>query len=708
LALLVALGLAACAPRTVETATAEHPTIPDDQHPGKQVFGEWCASCHENNNQQTGAPTLAALRTLNRSTVKYTLELGYMQQEAKNVPKEELAQLIDWLPSADSTNDDWVDKARCPIKMQKVRLENAPRTAMTFGVTNDANRRQSAEQAGLSKADMKNLEVAWVTAFPQTPTMRSQPVIVGDTIFIAATDAGRLYALDTNTGCVKWHYVSDMTLRSSLTFADKTDKSPARILLGDAAGRVHAVDAETGKEAWVTDVKLTALNRITGAPVVQDGVVFAPVSVIESNFPPNDEYECCKGQGAVVALDLATGEKKWVGRTIDEDAKPTRKGRSGTQQYGPAGAMVWSTPVIDKKRGQLYAGTGESLSWPATGTSDSIIAYDLKTGAKRWVFQAAQNDIWNSACGRRGANCDWPGEYWSPDFDFGGTSMLITRKDGSEMVIAGQKAGVIWALNPDTGALQWSNKISRGSAMGGVHWGMSYDDKNGLIFAPSNDSAGSPDNPNWGPGIHALDAMTGEIQWSYKPNARDCGADLPVAKAAKPAPEWRSTPIAAPMLPPKRPATPPARRPPAAAAARAPAAPPPAPALPPAAATPAPEGAPPAAIAARPAGGEGGAPRARCRLGFSPAPLLVDGALVTGTPQGMLRIFDGVTGDVLFEYMTNRPYAKTVSGVPGQGGGLDSAPYIAGDGTLFVQSGYARFGEPPGNVLIAFRPKTKH
>ena len=34
-------------------------------------------------------------------------------------------------------------------------------------------------------------------------------------------------------------------------------------------------------------------------------------------------------------------------------------------------------------------------------------------------------------------------------------------------------------------------------------------------------------------------------------------------------------------------------------------------------------------------------PAARCRLGMSPAPLLVDGALVTGTPQGMLRIFDG-------------------------------------------------------------------
>jgi polyvinyl alcohol dehydrogenase (cytochrome) len=90
---------------------------------------------------------------------------------------------------------------------------------------------------------------------------------------------------------------------------------------------------------------------------------------------------------------------------------------------------------------------------------------------------------------------------------------------------------------------------------------------------------------------------------------------------------------------------------------------------------------------------------------MSPAPLVVDGAVVTGTTQGMLRIFDGATGEVLFEYQTNRPYPDTVNGVPGQGGGIDSHPYVAANGTLFVQSGYARFGEPPGNMLLAFRPK---
>jgi polyvinyl alcohol dehydrogenase (cytochrome) len=698
LAAALALGASACAPRPDDGAAsaeaAKFAAVNDEKHPGKQVYGEWCASCHDD-GARSGAPSLEAIRTLNRATVEYTLTLGYMSQQAKDVPKEELAQLIDWIPRNGASNDAWVEKAKCPIKLRNVVLEGAPRTAVNFGLGDHNNRSQTRKEAGLTKADMKNLEVAWVIAFPQTPTMRSQPVIVGDTIFIAATDAGRLYALDTNTGCTKWVYASDMTLRSSLAFADATDKSKAMIVLGDAAGKVHAVDALTGAKVWVTDVKLTSLNRITGAPMVSGGVVYAPISVIESNFPPADEYECCKGQGAVAALDLATGKKLWVGRTIDEDAKPTRIGRTGTQQWGPAGAMMWSTPVVDTKRRSLYAGTGESLSWPATNTSDAIIAYDMDTGAKRWIFQAAKNDIWNSACGRRGANCDWPGEYWSPDFDFGATSMLITRSDGSELVIAGQKSGVVWALDPDTGQLVWSNKISRGSASGGVHWGMAFD---GLrIFAPSNDGSSSPDNPNWGPGIHALNAATGEIEWSYKTNARDCGQDLPVAKATRPAPENRITAVSAPLTPPPRPTTPPRPRTPPIAAT-----------VPPAAQPAALPGAPAATPAAPPAAAGEGAPRGpstRCRIGMSPAPLLVDGAVVTGTTQGMLRIFDGETGEVLFEYMTNKEFPKTVNGLPGHGGGLDSAPYVAGDGTLFVQSGYARFGEPPGNVLIAFRPK---
>lgn len=689
---LILLAATACAPRPDAVADTTSLAVADAAHPGKAVYEQWCASCHDGGTD-TAAPSLEAIRTLNKATVRYALELGYMKYQSRDVPKDELEQLIAWLPRNEAANDAWVEDARCSIKRRRVNLDGAPRTATTFGLGPHNQRRQTAEETGLSTADMPNLELAWSIAFPNTPTMRSQPVVVGDTLFIAATDAGRLYALDANVGCVKWMYASDMTLRSSLSFAEATATSPPAIIMGDAAGKVHAVSALNGAKLWVSDIKLTDLNRITGAPVVHAGVVYAPLSAIEVNYTQFDDYECCKGQGAVVALDLATGETLWVGRTMD-DAQPVLTGPTGTQQWGPSGAIIWSTPAIDEKRGVLYAGTGENTSWPATDTSDAIIAYDLKTGARRWTFQATEADIWNYACGRGAANCTFPGEYHSPDFDFGGSAVIVQRSDGRDLIIAPQKSGVVWAIDPDNrGALVWSNRIGRGAANGGIHWGVAVDGER--IFAPLNDPWNAYANPNWGPGMHALDIDTGEIVWSYKPTAADCGVATPKGATTRPAPGLAMNAIPAPIRVQTREQWNTWVDPNAAPASPASASPPSAPAtsvLASAAAAPAPAPTP-------------GRPPPGCRLGMSPAPLVVDGAVVTGTTQGMLRIFDGATGDVLFEYMTNREFPDTVNGVEGHGGGLDSHPYVAANGALYVQSGYARFGEPPGNMLLAFRPK---
>ncbi|MEZ5936838.1 MAG: PQQ-binding-like beta-propeller repeat protein [Hyphomonadaceae bacterium] len=701
---VLAIGaLAACAPEPDSHADAAAQAEADANHPGRLVYQEWCASCHDD-GANSGAPSLEALRTLNQATIRYALELGYMKMQAAQVPKDDLKQVIDWLPREEGASDAWIEAARCPIKQRIVRLEGAPRSATTFGLGPMNQRRESAEQAGLTKADMPKLELAWAVAFPNTPTMRSQPVVVGDTLFIATTDAARLYALDADTGCVKWMYRSDMTLRSSLSFGEATATTPAAILMGDAAGRVHAVAAETGKELWVTDVKLNDLNRITGAPVVHDGVVYAPISAIEVNFAQFDDYECCKGQGAVAAVDLATGKKLWTGRTMPE-ATPQRIGRTGTQQWGPSGAIIWSTPAVDAKRGVLYAGTGESVSWPATDTSDAIIAYDLKTGDRRWSFQATKADIWNYACGRGTANCDFPGDYHSPDFDFGGSALIAQRADGSDLVVAGQKSGVVWALDPDrNGALVWANRIGRGSASGGVHWGIAFDGKR--IFATVNDRPAPTGHPLWGPGVHALDVETGRVLWSYKPTDFDCGAETPPGRATRPAPGLDMLAMKGPIEPISRAEwnswspmdLSEAQK---AAATAVPTQVVESSSLPPL------QTAPPVAPVAQPAAAAGQTPpqpRRPCRNGYSPAPLVVDGAVVTGNLSGMLRIFDGETGEELFAYQTNREFPDTVNGLPGHGGSLDSHPYVAANGALYVQSGYSRFAESPGNVLLAFRP----
>ena len=91
------------------------------------------------------------------------------------------------------------------------------------------------------------------------------------------------------------------------------------------------------------------------------------------------------------------------------------------------------------------------------------------------------------------------------------------------------------------------------------------------------------------------------------------------------------------------------------------------------------------------------------RYGLSAAPLAVADSVVAATIDGRVFVYDAVTGKVQFTYDTLRDF-ETVNGVPARGGAIDSHSIAAGAGMLFIGSGYGSFGQPPGNVLLAFRP----
>ncbi len=96
---------------------------------------------------------------------------------------------------------------------------------------------------------------------------------------------------------------------------------------------------------------------------------------------------------------------------------------------------------------------------------------DLKTGKLVWNFQATKNDTWNLAC-PDGVNCP-PSS--GPDLDFGMAPLLVKRNNGKDLLIVGQKSGVVYSLSPDDGKLIWKTRIGKGGALGGIHWGMATD-----------------------------------------------------------------------------------------------------------------------------------------------------------------------------------------------------------------------------------------
>ena len=92
------------------------------------------------------------------------------------------------------------------------------------------------------------------------------------------------------------------------------------------------------------------------------------------------------------------------------------------------------------------------------------------------------------------------------------------------------------------------------------------------------------------------------------------------------------------------------------------------------------------------------------RYGLSAAPLVVDGALIAGGLDGRLYVFEAATGKLLSTTDTAVKF-DALNKIPACGGTIDAAGPFAGDGMVFVSSGYASFGQQGGNALVALRPR---
>jgi polyvinyl alcohol dehydrogenase (cytochrome) len=236
-----------------------------------------------------------------------------------------------------------------------------------------------------------------------------------------------------------------------------------------------------------------------------------------------------------------------------------------------------------------------------------------------WSKQITPGDVFTGSCTAGGC----PG----PDYDFGSSVIIEKLPDGREVLLAGQKSGVVYSLDPDRkGAILWQTRVGKGGTGGGVQWGMASDGQK--VYAAVSDmvrkaapgtviQVGLPPDPTQGGGLTALRISDGEKVWYAAPAA--CG----------------SKPLCSPAQP--------------------------------------------GALTAIP------------------------GAVFSGSDDGHLRAFATEDGRVLWDFDTARDY-QSANGIRGKGGALDGAGPVIVGGMLFVNSGYARSGGMPGNVLLAFAP----
>ena len=406
------------------------------------------------------------------------------------------------------------------------------------------NTRNSATEHKINAGNVGQLAPAWTLTtqgeVPDTPTIDGKDLYTVDS-------GGSVWKVDTATGSPLWK-VSLPALSGVMGANSRTSPAiaPTAIIIGDQAkANVYAISKSDGTLLWKVKLDSARGAIITTSPVVVGNQILVGVSSNQEELAATIKNFVPDFRGSVVALDLSTGKVLWQYYTVPQ---------------GYTGGAVWgSNLAVDVKRNTVFAGTGDNYSVPpqvaacqaaAHGAKqldaclsgddhiDSILALDLTTGLPKWTRRMTVLDTWTVSCLESGhapkTPCPQP---TGLDYDFASGPNLFTSKASGgarDLVGAGQKSGVYWALDRDTGHTVWATQVNPGGTRGGIEWGSAVDGAR-VFVAASNANyvwtqlAGTQkltDGGFWS----ALDINTGKIQWQTATTAKQ---PLPAARNSR-------------------------------------------------------------------------------------------------------------------------------------------------------------------------------
>ena len=491
---------------------------------GADVYAASCAQCHDDTRPRM--PTRDALRERSAQQIQTALVSGAMRQFGASLTAAERRAVAEFLAGESAGT---LDSAVAALPSSAYCTSAAPADVdLTVPAWNgwgvDLANRRFQPRPGLTADEVPRLRLQWAFGFPDVTDAGSQATIVAGRALIG-TRTGLVYSLDAATGCVHWVHEAPVAVRSAISVGPAADGG-FTAYFGDQLATAHAVDLQTGALRWSTTLDDHVAALITGAPTLYDGRLYVPVASLEEVSAGDPRYECCTFRGSVVALDAQTGERLWKTYVVQDEPQPTRINAAGAQNYGPSGAGIWSAPTIDPPRNLVYVATGDAYSDPAADESDAIVALDLDTGEIRWIRQTTPGDAFTIACAGdliglptddpiMRANCP---ESNGPDVDFGSSPILITR-DGDDLLLAGQKSGVMYGINPEDGEIVWETRVSDGGILGGIEWGFATDGDD--VFISISDAIEKP--PGEAGGVTALRVDDGEVVWHAPPMLDTCG-----------------------------------------------------------------------------------------------------------------------------------------------------------------------------------------
>ena len=300
--------------------------------------------------------------------------------------------------------------------------------------------------------NVADLEVAWqYDTGDEAPGLQMQcnPLVV-DGLLYGISPNGRVFALDAATGAEAWTRRLEV---DGVPFEGRTqnrgfmhwrDGDESRVYTG-VEHLLYALDARTGEPVaefgagGAIDLRehlqprAEALSVSLRTPGVVYGDLLILGSVVSESLP--------SAPGDIRAFDAATGALRWSFHTIPHPGEPGHETWPPDAWKTLGGANSWAGMALDVERGLVYAGTGSGAFdfWGGNRHGDNLYANSLLclragSGELVWHHQFVRHDVW--------------------DMDVPAPPVLVTvRRDGRlvDAVAVSTKMSMVYVFDRETG-----------------------------------------------------------------------------------------------------------------------------------------------------------------------------------------------------------------------------------------------------------------
>jgi outer membrane protein assembly factor BamB len=256
---------------------------------------------------------------------------------------------------------------------------NAQTGAIKWKFATGGERRFEAK--GIHGLEPKNQTIA-----DQFDVFLSSPVIAQGAVYFGSGD-GHLYAVDANSGNLKWKFKTGDVIHASPAYADGV------LFVGSWDSYFYAVDAATGKEKW----------RFHGGedPLIHNQVGFQSSAAVVDGVV----YVGCRDSN-LYALEAATGKEKWkfnnaMSWVISSPAVAQGKvffATSDSALYHVVDAATGKSVVKQEDKAYMFSSPTIAGDVVLIGVlNGSLAARDRNSGELLWEFHteaSKQNKGW--------------------------------------------------------------------------------------------------------------------------------------------------------------------------------------------------------------------------------------------------------------------------------------------------------------------------